>query len=140
MYTNPPQTGSTYGSTIKVSPDGSKVFLAGIGGTAAYAASDGKQLWIQPGGATALAVSRNGATVFGAGTAETATAKTDYTVAAYDTVSGNKLWAAGYNGPANGDDGASSIAVNPTSNTVFVTGTSEGTGSGADLTTVAYSN
>jgi WD40 repeat protein len=137
-YTSPPQTGSTYTSTIRVSPDGSKVFVAGIGGTAAYGASNGKQLWVHPGGATALAVSRDGATLFVTGAAETGTARTDYATAAYDTATGNKLWTASYNGPANGDDGANSIAVSPTGNTVFVTGTSEGAGTGADLATVVY--
>ena len=139
-YTSPPQTGSTYASTIRVGPDGSKVFVAGIGGTAAYAASDGKQLWMQPGADTALALSRTGTIAFGTGTTGTATAKSDYMTVAYDTLTGKKLWEAGYNGPANGDDGASSIAVSPTGNTLFVTGTSEGTSSGADLTTVAYSD
>ena len=139
-YTSPPKTGSTYASSIQVSPDGSEVFVAGIGGTAAYGASDGRQLWMHPGSATALAVSRNGATIFGTGTAETAGAKTDYATVSYDAVTGKKLWSAGYNGPASANDGAASIAVSPTGHAVFVTGTSEGAGAGPDLTTVAYSN
>lgn len=62
-----------------------------------------------------------------------------YSTAAYEAATGKPLWTSAYNGPAKGDDSANSIAVSPTANKVFVAGTSEGTGTGADLTTIAYS-
>jgi hypothetical protein len=48
------------------------------------------------------------------------------------------LWASRYNGPGNGNDTAYSMAVSPTTGTVFVTGGSPGSGSSADDATIAY--
>jgi hypothetical protein len=48
-------------------------------------------------------------------------------------------WHQNYSGPGNGDDNASAVAVSPDGTKIFVTGTSTGAGSGADLATVAYS-
>ena len=53
-------------------------------------------------------------------------------------VPGAKLWVRRYNGPGNGDDVASSVAVSPGGGTVFVTGGSTGTTSFSDYLTVAY--
>src|SRR6266567_3263147 len=52
-------------------------------------------------------------------------------------VPGAKLWVQRYNGPGNGSDGATSVAVSPDGGTVFVTGTSGGA-SNSDFATVAY--
>lgn len=53
---------------------------------------------------------------------------------------GTQLWVRTYNGPANGDDIASSAAVSPSGGTVYVTGASyDGTATGYDYRTVAYS-
>ncbi|MGO8956673.1 MAG: PQQ-binding-like beta-propeller repeat protein [Streptosporangiaceae bacterium] len=54
--------------------------------------------------------------------------------------SGARLWIKRYNGPGNGVDEAHSVAVSPAGKTVFVTGTSYGTGPAiGNYATVAYS-
>jgi hypothetical protein len=50
---------------------------------------------------------------------------------------GMEQWAAYYNGPVNGEDGATSIATDSDGN-VYVTGYSEGSGSGLDYVTLKY--
>jgi WD40 repeat protein len=48
------------------------------------------------------------------------------------------LWVKRFNGPGNGDDGATSLGVSPDGSTLFVTGGSTGATSGFDYATVAY--
>jgi hypothetical protein len=63
----------------------------------------------------------------------------DFLTAAYDSATGATLWVRRYNGPAMSEDGAISIAVSPTTGTVFVTGDSNDDPSGSDIVTIAYS-
>jgi hypothetical protein len=59
---------------------------------------------------------------------------------AQQAASGSRLWARRYNGPGNGEDSASSVAVSRDGTRVFVTGSSEGRRTGtSDYATVAYS-
>ncbi|HEX9235539.1 MAG TPA: PQQ-binding-like beta-propeller repeat protein, partial [Actinomycetota bacterium] len=48
------------------------------------------------------------------------------------------LWTKRYNGPGNGDDGATSVAASPDGTRMFVTGGSTGSTTGVDYTTIAY--
>jgi uncharacterized delta-60 repeat protein len=86
--------------------------------------------------AAAIAVDNSGDVIvtgssFGAGTSF------DYATIKYSGA-GMPLWTNRYNGPANGDDVATSLAVEGNGN-VCVTGYSRGNGSAYDYATVAYS-
>ena len=85
-----------------------------------------------------MAVSPDGRMVFVTGyTSSTWNAKSDYATVAYSAATGRQLWASRYNGPMNL---ANSVAVSPGGATVFVTGYSQGRGTGqSDYATVAYS-
>jgi DNA-binding beta-propeller fold protein YncE len=119
--------------------------------TVAYYIPTGAQLWVKsynPGNllpatnadyGNAVAVSPSGGTVFVTGTSDGATSQSDYATIAYNAATGAQLWVKRYNGPANGNDWAGSLAVSPNGGKVFVTGGSTGPGSGYDYTTIAYS-
>ena len=86
--------------------------------------------------AFSVAVSPDGTRVF-----VTGSSNDDYATVAYDASNGAQLWAARYNGPANGQDDAAALAVSPDGTKVFVTGTSarvDGSTTVNDYATVAY--
>jgi hypothetical protein len=58
--------------------------------------------------------------------------------AASAAVPGTQLWVKPYNGPANGTDVATALAVSPDGSEVFVTGQSPSSTTGVDYTTVAH--
>ena len=154
---NGPDNGVDEASSVAVSPDGKTVFVTGYSygttagevdyATVAYNAATGAQLWVEryispslQGFATSVAVSSGGSTVFVTGySGSQTTGGYDYATVAYNTATGAQLWVKRYNGPLGGSDQAHSVAVSPNGKTVFVTGSSFGTGNGNDYATVAYS-
>ncbi len=133
---------------LAVSPDGSRVFVAGdmydpsTSGklrTVAYDASTGAQLWSTDGPASdvranALRLSPDGSTVFVVGSSNG-----DYLTLAYDTSTGTQVWKKRYKDPIGGNFGneAGALGVSPEGSTVFVTGASDD-GVWTDYATVAY--
>ena len=149
-----PANGNDGALQLAVSPDGGAVFVTGGSqsgalscdyATVAYDASTGAQLWVRryhgPRGgkdyATSIAVSPSGGRVFVTG-GSAGRASKDYATIAYDAVTGARLWVRRYNGPASGWDYAHSLAVSPDGRSVFVTGESEGIGTGLDYATIGY--
>ncbi len=142
-------------SSVAAGPGGSRVFVTGESQgttsgldytTVAYSAVTGAQLWAAryngPGNsfdsASSVAVRPGGATVYVTGTSYGGAATgDDYATVAYSAATGAQLWVKRYNGPGNGNDAASSVAVSPGGSRVYVTGL---TGPfHYDYATVAYS-
>jgi len=84
--------------------------------------------------ATAIAVNNKGI-VYVTGWSESGLSSDDYATIAYNS-SGQQLWVKRYNGTGKGYDDATAIAVN--NGRVYVTGRSEGLGSGYDYLTIRY--
>ncbi|MFI6790772.1 S8 family serine peptidase [Nonomuraea sp. NPDC050383] len=144
--------------SLAVSPDGSKVFLAGLSTgkdtssdavAIAYDAATGKELWVARHNgagngsdfANALTVSPDGKTVYLTGMSTMGEAgKEDYVTVAYDADNGTPRWTSYFDGPGGGTDDARVVEVSPDGSTIFVTGQSSGpSGTGlADWGTVAY--
>jgi uncharacterized delta-60 repeat protein len=116
-------TGSDY-TTIKYDSDGNQLWVARYNGSA----NKGDQ-------ASAIALDGLG-NIYVTGSSAGSSTDTDYATVKYDS-HGNQLWAARYSGPANGEDGATVLAVDISSN-VYVTGASTGNGTGADYATIKY--
>jgi WD40 repeat protein len=153
-----PHGGYNYAASMAVSPTGATVYVTGQShaagnasnsdyATVAYDATTGAQLWAQryngPGnatdGATSVAVSHTGGTVYVTGESFGGTAPWyDYATVAYDAGTGAQLWLKRYNGPGNATDQGNSVAASPTENRVFVTGYSAGATTGDDYTTIGY--
>jgi hypothetical protein len=138
---------------LRVSPDGSTVFVTGGSdglahrsdyATIAYSASTGAELWVMrydgPAGfydlGTALDVSPDGSTLFVTGDSGTSTGD-DYATVAYDASTGSELWVTRYDG-TNQPDGATALRVSPDGSTVFVTGFSDGLTGFPDFASLAY--
>jgi len=151
---NGPGNFDDFANAVAVSPDGAMVFITGDSdgltghkdyATIAYDASSGRTLWVSRyegptdygDVATSIGVSPDGSRVVVTGSSDGSTS-IDYATVAYDASSGRKLWARRYDGPANSDDYAYSLAVNPDGTSVFVTGTSNQSITNTDYATVAY--
>ena len=122
-------------TAVAVSPTGGTVYVTGQSygtasvvdyATVAYNAATGTQQWVAryngPVGSnvpSSVAVSPNGKMVFVTGKSLQANAQNDYATVAYNAATGHQLWAKGYNGSLNNDDEATSVAVSPTSGTVY---------------------
>jgi PQQ-like domain/PASTA domain len=144
------------GSALRVSPDGTKVFVTGFSSgdtdndyaTVAYDSATGERLWAAryngPANgydwAHSLTVSEDGTKVFVTGESEARAERNthDYATIAYDASSGKQLWTARYNGPARQDDVGASVQVDAVGLRVFVTGSSTGKATRVDYATIAY--
>ena len=88
--------------------------------------------------ARALAID-NAGNVYVAGRTQTATNDYDVVVLKYDA-NGNQLWVRTYNGPGNGFDAAYSIAYDNSTSSLYVTGESYSTSTGADFILIKYNS
>lgn len=134
-----------------VAPDGSAVFVTGVGEdgasgdadvvTVAYGAGRGHRKWVAriSGGAgtvaRAITVTGDGSAVIVAGNHQTAAAFDAFTLA-FDPADGSRLWSARYDGPAQGADGA--LAVAASDDTAYITGESHAANGLFDYVTIAY--
>ena len=154
---NGPGNGGGEAAAMAVSPSGGTVYVTGYssGGTSgddyatiAYSAATNARLWAKryngPGNgqdnAQSMVVSPAGDTVYVTGSSDGGASGEDYATVAYSAASGARLWARRYNGPGNRTDAANSVAVSPSGDTVYVTGSSGGGASGVDYATVAYNS
>lgn len=142
---------------LKVSPDGTRVYVTG-GSTSynvpanfvtiAYAADTGQQLWIAfydssaglDDNVVSMTLSADGTRIYLTGFSHGRSDDyydVDYTTVAYDASTGARLWAAQYRSPhseRSPRDAAYSIAASPDGTRVFITGESGDVGA----TTIAY--
>lgn len=113
-----------------------------------YRTSDGQQMWARTYSqsllgddkATALAIdSQNNPVITGVSQGFLIIVTPyDYATVKYDQ-NGNQLWVSRYNGPGNGEDKPSGIAVDGLDN-IIITGGSTGNSSNEDFTTVKYNS
>ncbi len=111
-------------TTIRYDPEGNEVWVARYDGPDSLNDE-----------ASAIFLNNLGE-VFVTGSSEGTGTSSDFATVKYDP-DGNEVWMARYNGPADSTDEAVSVVATGLGN-VFVTGTSEGLGSGSDLVTVKY--
>lgn len=159
-----PAGGSDEAGSIVVSSDGSRLFVAGHSAgpgsswdyaIVAYDARTGKELWVarydgpERGAEVAvdhpwdMAMAPDGSSVYVTGwtrgnTGVRLVAPHDYQTLALDAATGEREWVAWHDGPVGGIDAASRIAASPNGFRVYVTGGTDGDGTGNDVTTVAY--
>jgi PKD repeat protein len=133
---------------ITVGPSGTVYFTGTLDGdyiiTIAYDPLTGSELWnatLDPHHAfsdhpSAIVVDPNTENIYVSATHTLGGDDSNYITIAYDS-SGNELWTVSYDGPANGEDEATDIALDSAGN-VYVTGFSMGLTSGSDYATVSY--
>jgi uncharacterized delta-60 repeat protein len=111
-------------ATLKYDSDGNELWVA------RYNGSEDKYDYAQ-----AIALDSTGS-VYVTGYSENSSTSQDYATVKYDSA-GNQLWAAAYNGPANNNDRACNILVDPSDN-VYVTGYSYDWYTSVDYATIMY--
>jgi DNA-binding beta-propeller fold protein YncE len=142
------------GPSVAVGPDGTRVYVAATTpgassldlSTVAYDSASGAQAWNAssngPAGladvATGIAVSPDGSKVVVAAGSQGASSGYDYVTIAYNAAAGTWQWTKRNNGAGNGDDIPSAVAISPESERVAVTGSSTGSGTGNDQSTLVY--
>lgn len=131
-----PADSRNYGVDAAVSPDGAAVFVAGGGYqvngydalTTAYDAATGAEIWVVShngpandyDAADALAVSKDGRTVFVAGTSTSLESNRDFAIFAYDAASGAVKWRVLTD--RGGAEQAVALAASPDGGALYVTG------------------
>ncbi|MEV4172043.1 S8 family serine peptidase [Nonomuraea sp. NPDC049709] len=152
-----PGSGTDDARVIEVTPDGTRLFVSGQSqgepgtglsdwGTVAYDAATGTQLWTARHNGpengidipSAMAVAGDGKTVFLSGNSNTPDTQSDLMTIAYDTTTGKETWADRYDGPAHKSDVPHDMTLAPGGGKLYVTGNTEGEGTGSDFTTIAY--
>jgi len=141
---------------VEATPDGATVVVTGASAatgtsnyayvTVAYRASDGASRWSArydgPAGgndyANDLAISPTGDRVFVTGQRESAPFVNDVATVAYDMPTGTQAWLAEFDGPAHGDDFASTIAASPDGLALYVIGSASSLTTGYDYLTLSY--
>lgn len=88
--------------------------------------------------AYAITIDNVGGGIYVCGTTEGNSANLDFVTIKYNS-SGVQQWVKNYNGPGNQNDEAYAITIDNNGN-IFVTGESEGTGTGKDYTTIKYNS
>src|SRR5262245_873269 len=142
-------------SSSVVSPDGSRVYVAGNSqgtagdadfATVAYDAPTGALAWARrydgPGNsssdiASSIAISSDGSMVFVTGLSVAGDAAA-YATLAYDALSGASLWTRRYDGPGDITGYVPFVAASPDGSRVFVTGVAKGSNGVNDYGTIAY--
>jgi hypothetical protein len=150
---NGPTSDDDWGRSLALDDSGN-VYVTGQsrnadgGGAHDYATvkydANGNQLWVArydgsahgDDSASAIAMDREN-NVYVTGTSPGNGTSTDYVTLRYDA-DGALRWEALFNGPVDGADGASSLALDANGN-IYVTGGSTGVGTGSDFATIKYS-
>ena len=139
-----PHVGHTL-TSIAVSPDGSRVFIAGSSGIIALDPATGEQLWMLIYKQAyrrlhlSLAVSPDSSTLYVTGGSMAPGSVQHYWTAAIVAANGFKMWQATYHGPVTSSaTGSTAIALSPDGSAVYVTG-SAGQASGLnEYATIGY--
>lgn len=155
---NGPGDGWDIARAISVSPDSSAVYVTGNSeagsaastadfATIAYDTADGSELWVaryngpddHHDSSKSMAVTPDGALVVVTGDSPGLGSARDFATVAYDATTGDEVWIARYNGPANAADWAKVVKASPDGDTVIVTGHSVDEAFAQEYATVAYS-
>ncbi len=144
-------------NAVALSPDGTRVFAAGVtettaGGYAftvrAYNPSNGAVLWTQNydregiglDWANAVTVSPDGTRIFAAGYTETTKRGMAFTVRAYNPSNGTPLWTKHYDRQGGLWDEVRAVAVSPDGSRVFAVGVTTTSAGGYAFTVRAYNS
>ncbi len=156
QYNGPPKDEADFAYAVGVSPDGSKVYVAGSSypvhgsltyenATLAYDSATGTPLWLaeNPGPIYirpkpySMAVSPDGTRVYIGGSVYGGSSNNDFEAIALDAATGATLWLDQYNGFGKGQDYGWSVALSPDGTRLFLTGESW-LANANDYLTIAY--